>query len=99
MKFEIHFEFRASLRKFQDLNFLDATNGYSCKQTLLQIIGSVSGNHRQSYTMGQHGKGNYGSVQFSEIKANFGMKSTNTMAESEIREPWLGHTLFDDGKP
>jgi hypothetical protein len=25
MKFEIHFEFRASLRKFQDLNFRDAT--------------------------------------------------------------------------
>jgi hypothetical protein len=28
MKFEIHFEFRASLRKFQDLNFWDATRGY-----------------------------------------------------------------------
>jgi hypothetical protein len=27
MKFEIHFEFRASLRKFQDLNFWDATQG------------------------------------------------------------------------
>jgi hypothetical protein len=27
MKFEIHFEFRASLRKFQDLNFWDATPG------------------------------------------------------------------------
>ena len=26
IKFEIHFEFRASLRKFQDLNFRDATN-------------------------------------------------------------------------
>jgi hypothetical protein len=26
MKFEIHFEFRASLGKFQDLNFWDATN-------------------------------------------------------------------------
>jgi hypothetical protein len=25
MNFEIHFEFRASLRKFQDLNFWDAT--------------------------------------------------------------------------
>jgi hypothetical protein len=25
MKFEIHFEFRASLRKFQELNFWDAT--------------------------------------------------------------------------
>jgi hypothetical protein len=25
MKFEIYFEFRASLRKFQDLNFWDAT--------------------------------------------------------------------------
>jgi hypothetical protein len=28
MKFEIHFEFRASLRKFQDLNFWDATSGH-----------------------------------------------------------------------
>jgi hypothetical protein len=26
MKFEIHFEFRASLRIFQDLNFWDATS-------------------------------------------------------------------------
>jgi hypothetical protein len=26
MKFEINFEFRASLRKFQDLNFWNATN-------------------------------------------------------------------------
>jgi hypothetical protein len=26
MKLEIHFEFRASLRKFQDLNFWDATS-------------------------------------------------------------------------
>jgi hypothetical protein len=25
MKFEIHFEFRGSLRNFQDLNFWDAT--------------------------------------------------------------------------
>jgi hypothetical protein len=25
MKFEIHFEFRVSLRKYQDLNFWDAT--------------------------------------------------------------------------
>jgi hypothetical protein len=30
MKFEIHFEFRASLRKFQDLNFWDATKCGSC---------------------------------------------------------------------
>jgi hypothetical protein len=29
MKFEIHFEFRASLRKFQDLNFWDATSEWS----------------------------------------------------------------------
>jgi hypothetical protein len=27
MKFEIHFEFRATLRKFQDLIFWDATTG------------------------------------------------------------------------
>ena len=26
MKLEIHFEFRGSLRKFQDLNFWDATD-------------------------------------------------------------------------
>jgi hypothetical protein len=33
MKFEIHFEFRASLRKFQDLNFWDATKAlYGLKQ-------------------------------------------------------------------
>jgi hypothetical protein len=30
MKFEIHFEFRASLRKFQDLNFWDATKALPC---------------------------------------------------------------------
>jgi hypothetical protein len=30
MTFEIHFEFRASLRKFQDLNFWDATCVYLC---------------------------------------------------------------------
>jgi hypothetical protein len=30
MKFEIHFEIRASLRKFQDLNFWDATSD-QCK--------------------------------------------------------------------
>jgi hypothetical protein len=28
-KFKIHFEFRASLRKFQDLNFWDATTSWS----------------------------------------------------------------------
>jgi hypothetical protein len=28
MKFEIHFEFRASLRNFQDLNFWDATEAH-----------------------------------------------------------------------
>jgi hypothetical protein len=34
MKFEIHFEFRGSLRKFQDLNFWDATTTqrkYGCR--------------------------------------------------------------------
>jgi hypothetical protein len=30
MKFKIHFEFRASLKKFQDLNFWDAT---LCKES------------------------------------------------------------------
>jgi hypothetical protein len=40
MKFEIHFEFRASLRKFQDLNFWDATH----PQTDLRLydLGSLS---------------------------------------------------------
>jgi hypothetical protein len=36
MKFEIHFEFRASLRKFQDLNFWDATMTRCC---LLVVVG------------------------------------------------------------
>jgi hypothetical protein len=36
MKFEIHFEFRASLRKFQDLNFWDAT--YCILRALVQSI-------------------------------------------------------------
>jgi hypothetical protein len=40
MKFEIHFEFRASLRKFQNLNFWDATRvllvGYK-KSLILDI--------------------------------------------------------------
>jgi hypothetical protein len=33
MKFEIHFKFRASLRKFQDLNFWDATKSDPQKRT------------------------------------------------------------------
>jgi hypothetical protein len=32
MKFEIHFEFRASLRKFQDLNLWDATQRHAADQ-------------------------------------------------------------------
>jgi hypothetical protein len=39
MKFEIHFEFRASLRKFQDLNFWDATIIKSFRQILKQRRG------------------------------------------------------------
>jgi hypothetical protein len=35
MKFEIHFEFRASLRKFQDLNFWDATLYQICSKVAL----------------------------------------------------------------
>jgi hypothetical protein len=38
MKLEIHFEFRASLRKFQDLNFWDATLGWPAH-------GEVAGAH------------------------------------------------------
>jgi hypothetical protein len=37
MKFEIHFEFRASLRKFQDLNFWDATHVLSTFNRLTQV--------------------------------------------------------------
>jgi hypothetical protein len=36
MKFEIHFEFRASLRKFQDLNFWDATSAVAELKVLPQ---------------------------------------------------------------
>jgi hypothetical protein len=39
MKFEIHFEFRASLRKFQNLNFWDATKPHS--GSLAIHLGSV----------------------------------------------------------
>jgi hypothetical protein len=35
MKFEIHFEFRASLRKFQDLIFWDATTASAVLIALL----------------------------------------------------------------
>jgi hypothetical protein len=41
MKFEIHFEFRASLRKFQDLNFWDAT------PTLSSMVEASSSDLRQ----------------------------------------------------
>jgi hypothetical protein len=39
MKFEIHFEFRTSLRKFKDLNFLDAIESHSitCASNLPSI--------------------------------------------------------------
>jgi hypothetical protein len=38
MKFEIHFEFRASLRKFHDLNFWDATTNYcSSKEVVFSL--------------------------------------------------------------
>jgi hypothetical protein len=45
MKFEIHFEFRASLRKFQDLNFWDATKMrlmLSCTGVLVVGVTSVA---------------------------------------------------------
>jgi hypothetical protein len=40
MKFEIHFEFRASLRKFLDLNFWDATilNAIYCGRVRMIVI-------------------------------------------------------------
>jgi hypothetical protein len=37
MKFEIHFEFRASLRKFQDLNFWDATDAGNMTLTRIAL--------------------------------------------------------------
>jgi hypothetical protein len=38
MKFEIHFEFRASLRKFQDLNFLGCYKSTPLKRNLVLEI-------------------------------------------------------------
>jgi hypothetical protein len=38
MKFEIHFEFRASLRKFQNLNFWDATDRSVFPQKLKIVV-------------------------------------------------------------
>jgi hypothetical protein len=35
MKFEIHFEFRASLRNIQDLNFWDAKHDVNIYDTIL----------------------------------------------------------------
>jgi hypothetical protein len=43
MKFEIHFEFRASLRKFQDLNFWDATRGEGARPCLPMGLGASTG--------------------------------------------------------
>jgi hypothetical protein len=40
MKFEIHFEFRASLRKFQDLNFWDATTANS-ERLIISEMGAL----------------------------------------------------------
>jgi hypothetical protein len=44
MKFEIHFEFRASLRKFQDLNFWYATGVLLCVRLycMMCYYGSIS---------------------------------------------------------
>jgi hypothetical protein len=43
MKFEIHFEFRASLRKFQDLNFWDATTAqHGCTVSATDWTGAPS---------------------------------------------------------
>jgi hypothetical protein len=39
MKFKIHFEFRASLRKFQDLNFRGATAGHPSRWMASSRIG------------------------------------------------------------
>jgi hypothetical protein len=47
MKFEIHFEFRASLRKFQDLNFWDATDIDGSRDTCLHQPTAAQGLHLQ----------------------------------------------------
>jgi hypothetical protein len=54
MKFEIHFEFRASLRKFQDLNFWDATTmvqpQLKMRNRYLKTIAWIKGEHKNKKT-------------------------------------------------
>jgi hypothetical protein len=42
MKFEIHFEFRASLRNFQDLNFWDATRHPTVRVLTQSIVRALT---------------------------------------------------------
>jgi hypothetical protein len=54
MKLEIHFEFRVSLRKFQDLNFWDATvTGFPIGDILhnKEAIGRIA---KWAYELGAH---------------------------------------------
>jgi hypothetical protein len=63
MKFEIHFEFRASLRKFQDLNFWDAT------QTLEKLLQKMDEYIRADNDFRQRREEAY---RFSEMTRGFG---------------------------
>jgi hypothetical protein len=66
MKFEIHFEFRASLKKFQDLNFWDATH------TAVSVRGVLVPQHRR--TILSHPSA------ISRLHALFRRRSTSTMS-------------------
>jgi hypothetical protein len=63
MKFEIHFELRASLRKFQDLNFWDAT------QTLEKLLQKMDEYIRADNDFRQRREEAY---RFSEMTRGFG---------------------------
>jgi hypothetical protein len=47
MKFKIHFEFRASLRKFRDLNFWDATR-WELGDHLGELVGDLAHDCKRS---------------------------------------------------
>jgi hypothetical protein len=48
MKFTIHFEFRASLRKFQDLNFWDAIDNASSNSVVMLTLSTDPSNKTYS---------------------------------------------------
>jgi hypothetical protein len=70
MKFEIHFEFRASLRKFQDLNFWDATTRDS-RNRAASRAGEVAGDYPSGAwqeAVRQHAAGPYLARQLSVFR-------------------------------